>query len=117
MAQPSGAGEPELPLRADALGPERRRFRRMAVIWAATLETTHGAFDAIILNVSLGGARVRLPEPVSLLEKVTLVQNKLGRFSAEIVNQNGNEIGLQFVDPPEVIAMRFGIVFSVKPDA
>ena len=110
MAQSSVAGEPELPLRPDALWAERRRFRRMAVVWAATLETTHGAFDAIILDISLGGARIRLAEPVTVLDKVTLVQNKLGRFSAEIVSQNDNDVGLQFVEPPEVIATRLGIV-------
>ena len=45
--------------RTDVGWAERRQFRRKAVIWAAKLETDHGVFDCITLDLSLGGARLR----------------------------------------------------------
>jgi len=87
---------------------ERRQFRRKAVIWAARLDTPNGTLDCITLDLSLGGARLRLSEPVGLLEHVTLILDKFGRFPAEIVWVTETEIGLQFTESPEQVAGRFG---------
>lgn len=87
---------------------EYRRFRRKSVILASKLETAHGVFDCVALDLSLGGARLRLDGPVQILEPVTLVLSKFGRFPSEIVWRNATEAGLQFSEPPEEIAGRFG---------
>ena len=87
---------------------EFRRFRRKAVILASKLETNRGVFDCVALDLSLGGARLRLGENVEILERVTLVLAKFGRFPSEIVWRNATEAGLQFDEAPEQIARRFG---------
>jgi hypothetical protein len=88
---------------------ERRQFRRKAVLWAATIETAAlGAFDCITFDLSLGGARLRCAQAIGLLERVTLVIDRYGRFPAEVIWTTPNEIGLQFCEPPEVIATRLG---------
>ena len=87
---------------------EYRRFRRKSVILASKLETAHGVFDCVALDLSLGGARLRLDGPVQIVEPVTLVLSKFGRFPSEIVWRNATEAGLQFTEPPEEIAGRFG---------
>ena len=94
--------------RTDIGWAERRQFRRKAVIWAAKLETPNGTLDCITLDLSLGGARLRISEPVGLLQQVTLVLGKFGKFQAEIVWVTENEIGLQFTESPEQVAGRFG---------
>jgi hypothetical protein len=87
---------------------EFRRFRRKAVILASKLETDRGVFECVALDLSLGGARLRLGENVQILERVTLVLAKYGRFPSEIVWRNASEAGLQFGEAPEQIAKRFG---------
>lgn len=87
---------------------EFRRFRRKAVILASKLETDRGVLDCVALDLSLGGARLRLDQNVEILERVTLVLAKFGRFPSEIVWRNAREAGLQFREAPEQIARRFG---------
>ena len=100
----SQGGQPQ----NDSDKAERRQFRRKAVLWAATIETSNGAFDCITFDLSLGGARLRCAQPIGLLEPVTLVIDRFGRFAAEVVWTTPNEIGLQFSEPPEIVATRLG---------
>jgi hypothetical protein len=93
---------------------EFRRFRRKPVILASKLETDLGIFDCVALDLSLGGARLRLDENVRVLERVTLVLTKFGRFPSEIVWRNIKEAGLQFCEAPEQIAGRFGTVIPFE---
>lgn len=87
---------------------EFRRFRRKAVILSSKLETEGGVFDCVALDLSLGGARVLIDEPAAVHERVTLVLAKFGRFPSAIAWRTTREAGLQFVEPPEQIARRFG---------
>lgn len=87
---------------------ESRRFRRKSVILASTLETTHGTVQCVALDLSLGGARIRVQEKLELQEQVTLGLAKFGRFPGQIVWLKGPEAGIQFSDLPEEVAQRFG---------
>lgn len=87
---------------------EFRRFRRKSVILASTLETPRATVQCVALDLSLGGARVRVLDRLEPLEQVTLVLAKFGRFPAQVVWRNATEAGLQFCDPPEEVAQRFG---------
>ena len=87
---------------------EFRRFRRKSVILASTLETPRGTVQCVALDLSLGGARVRVQEKLEPLEQVTLVLAKFGRFGGQVVWRNATEAGLQFSDAPEEVAHRFG---------
>lgn len=87
---------------------EFRRFRRKSVILASTLEIPRGTVQCVALDLSLGGARVRVLDKLEPLEQVTLVLAKFGRFPAQVVWRNATEAGLQFCDPPEEVAQRFG---------
>jgi hypothetical protein len=99
--------------RTDVGWAERRQFRRKAVIWAAKLETDHGVFDCITLDLSLGGARLRCSRSIALLEPATLVLDKFGKFPAEVVWTTPTEIGLQFSESPEQVANRFGDILPL----
>ncbi|HWE75209.1 MAG TPA: PilZ domain-containing protein [Stellaceae bacterium] len=87
---------------------EFRRFRRKSVILACVLETSRGNVQSVALDLSLGGARVRVQGRVEPQEQVTLVLAKFGRFPGEIVWRNASEAGLQFKDSPEEVLLRFG---------
>lgn len=101
------------PARTDVGWAQRRQFRRKAVIWAAKLETDHGVFDCITLDLSLGGARLRCSREIALLEPATLLLDKFGKFPAEVVWTTPTEIGLQFTEPPEDVAGRFGDILPL----
>ena len=87
---------------------EFRRFRRKPVILAAKLETARGVFDCVALDLSLGGARLRIAAAIEVHERVTLALTKYGRFASKIAWRNEEEAGLQFSDLPEEVARRFG---------
>jgi hypothetical protein len=87
---------------------EFRRFRRKSVILASTLETPRGTVQCVALDLSLGGARIRVVEKLEPLEQVTLVLRKFGRFAGQVVWRNSTEAGIQFDGAPEEVAQRFG---------
>ena len=87
---------------------ERRRFRRQSVILPSTLETPRGIMQCVTVDLSLGGARIRVDEKLEPLEQVTLVLAKFGRFPGHVVWRHPAEAGLQFNDTPEDVALRFG---------
>ena len=87
---------------------EFRRFRRKSVILASSLETAQRTVQCVALDLSLGGARIRVQEKLETQEHVTLVLAKFGRFPGQVVWRNPPEAGLQFSDPPEEVARRFG---------
>ena len=85
-----------------------RRTVRKRVLWAAKL--AHGAkrYDCVVVDLSLGGARIYLAQPLGKGERVTLTLDRLGALRAEIVWQEGHSIGLCFVDEPQKIAKMIG---------
>jgi hypothetical protein len=87
---------------------ERRRFRRQSVMLLSTVETGRGTLQCVTVDLSLGGARIRIDGKLEPLEQVTLVLVKFGRFTGHVVWRNPTEAGLQFDDTPEDVALRFG---------
>ncbi len=85
-------------------GAEQRRFKRKPVLWAARLETGEGSFDCITLDLSLGGAKLRMATTSPLKEPVSLVLERFGILHAEVAWQRPDTVGLRFTDEPEYIA-------------
>jgi len=88
-----------------AMGAERRRHRRKAVLWSARVETRSGPSDCIILDLSLGGAKVKATgTSVPARQVVTLVIDRFGALRAEVVWSRMGHMGLRFIDAPDHIA-------------
>lgn len=64
--------------------------------------------QCVALDLSLGGARIRVQGKLEMQEHVALVLAKFGRFPGQVVWRNDAEAGLQFSDAPEEVAQRFG---------
>lgn len=90
-----------------------RRYRRKPVIWAASLEASNGIFDCIILDLSSGGARLKISEIVPLNEPAILAFGRFGTFPCTIVRSGFGEAGIQFSDPPEQIISRLGEILPL----
>jgi hypothetical protein len=54
-------------------------------------------YNCNILNISPGGAQVRLPHSIAIWATVTLVIEKIGALHCRVVWQRGETIALQFV--------------------
>ena len=87
---------------------DRRQHKRKPVLWAARIETLDGPSECIILDLSLGGAKVRSPAPVKAKETVTLVIDRFGALNAEVMWARSGRMGLRFVDAPDQIAHIIG---------
>lgn len=91
-----------------------RQFRRKAVIWGAKLETEHGVLDCIMLDLSLGGARLRCDCQLELGKPATLMLDKFGAFPAEVAWTTATEVGVRFNDAADKVAERFGDVMPLE---
>jgi PilZ domain len=53
--------------------------------------------DCAILNISAGGAQIRLPHPIAIWTTVTLAIANIGKLHCRVVWQRGDTVALQFV--------------------
>jgi PilZ domain len=91
-----------------------RRFLRKPVILAATLETDIGTSDCVALDLSLGGARLRLAQRIGLREPATLVLSGFNKLPATVAWTTTTEIGLQFTESPEQVAGHFRSILNLS---
>lgn len=95
----------------------RRRFRRWPVEVRTVLGTEGQAHNCTIYDLSPGGARVILSEPMALAEgaEVTLVLEGFGVVPAEVRSCDGTELGLMFLhgEDEEVELARY--LVSLQP--
>ncbi len=87
---------------------EQRRYRRCSVLWNACVFSAGQTMDAVVLNVSAGGARIRLKGAPALDDRATLSIGRFGDFAGRLVWRDGNEFGMEFLDPPERIVAKVG---------
>jgi len=85
-----------------------RRTVRKRVLWAAKLARGAKRFDCVVVDLSLGGARIHLAQPVAEGEQVTLMLDRFGALRAEVVWQEEQSIGLRFIDDPKAVAGMIG---------
>ena len=94
--------------RAEPSIMEQRRHRRCSVLWTACLFSGGRTMDAVVLNLSAGGARIRLPQAPAVEDRATVSIGRFGDFAGRLVWRDGNEIGLEFLDPPERVVDKVG---------
>jgi len=85
-----------------------RRTVRKRVLWGAQLQIASHRFDCIVVDLSLGGARLHFAEPIEKGQQVTLVLDRIGDLGAEVVWQQERSIGVRFTDDPQRIAQLIG---------
>jgi hypothetical protein len=85
-----------------------RRSVRKRVLWAAKLDVGGDRYDCIVVDLSLGGARLSVTAPVLKGEIVTLRLDRFGALSCEVVRQEERSIGVRFVEDADRIAEIFG---------
>jgi PilZ domain len=77
---------------------EQRRHERRNGLWSAQLDTTSGRrLDCILFDISSGGARLRLDEPIAVGDVMTLISERFGKRSARVAWAAPRRAGLTFL--------------------
>jgi hypothetical protein len=84
-------------------GAEQRRFTRKAVVWPGRVATEDGTLDCSVLNLSAGGARLRVVDALAPDAIVNLRIAGVGRFPARVVWRREHNVGVEFRMPPESV--------------
>jgi hypothetical protein len=82
-------------------GSERRWRERRSGLWAAQLENAQGGRrNCLVLDVSSGGAKLRVEQPASLGDIVTLIGERFGTRRGRVVWAANHRVGITFLDKP-----------------
>jgi hypothetical protein len=79
-------------------GGDARRHARRSGMWAAHLELGHEQrVGCIVLDLSAGGAKLQLEQPLAIGQIVTLIADSVGARGARIVWIDGDRAGVEFI--------------------
>ena len=76
---------------------DRQRHPRTAVLCPAKLASAGEAWDCEILDISAGGAKIRLPMPLDPVAQLSLTIDSHGTIPARLMWQNGQYLGVSFL--------------------
>jgi len=80
-------------------GADKRRHKRRSGMWAAHLELGQDRrVSCVVLDLSDGGAKLMLKEPVAKGKIVTLFSDRVGSRGGRVVWSDGNRIGVEFLE-------------------
>jgi hypothetical protein len=81
---------------ADAACPEKRRYLRKKVIWSARVESAIGERQCAVLNISRGGAQIKLDATLDTCSTVAISIPGIGRLPGWVVWSSYDRAGIQF---------------------
>ena len=87
---------------------DRRHVYRKAVLWGGRLSCGGESTNCLVMNVSVGGAKLRAERFWNFVSPVTLEIDRFGSFKSDVAWQDGDLIGVKFQDSPEEIQERLG---------
>ncbi|MFQ5955638.1 MAG: PilZ domain-containing protein [Kiloniellales bacterium] len=82
---------------------ERQRHTRRLLLYPGELRCRDACIDCETVDLSAGGAKIRLLERFECSSPVTLTFD-LGTFEGDVVWQNGEFVGIQFREDPKKVA-------------
>ena len=86
----------------------QRRHRRIPVIWPGKLSQGEAGVDCAILNISAGGAKLRMTEEQERHGLVALRSPRFGTLHGRIVWRAEAYLGVAFLNAPMQVAETFG---------
>lgn len=84
--------------------PSRRTYPRTSVYLTGLFSADDQSTSCDILNISAGGARIRLIGTIGTCQTFRLGIPPFGEFPCAIIWQNGDDLGLKFHDDPAAMA-------------
>ena len=97
----------------DGSGADKRRFRRMPVLFSGTVHQDSASFDCVIKDISAGGAQLITERPLARDRDFILDIDRAGLFTSRLVWREENRIGMMFLHEPQSIARRIGTAWGL----
>jgi PilZ domain len=85
---------------------EIRAHKRKRVSWDATLQQGGLAWACKVVDVSPGGAKIRIDERLTINSQVMLTIDRLGNFPGEVRWEDEDFAGIRFLEDPGVVQAR-----------
>ena len=86
--------------------PLRRKAPRVPVNWPGVVLAGQKRIPCAVVDVSLGGARLDLPDDVAAKSYVILLCEKFGSLDGHVVWRKGSLAGIRFADPTAAAQLR-----------
>jgi hypothetical protein len=83
---------------------DSREFERKDILFSARLYVGKDGFDCEIVNISFGGAQIRLGKALNNDDMVVLEIEPFGSFNMEVRWSDGKDAGIRFDDDPAKVA-------------
>jgi hypothetical protein len=83
---------------------EKRQYLRRKVIWSARITSSIGERQCAVLNISRGGAQVRLDATLDPCSTVEITIPGLGKFRGWVAWSHHDRAGLAFAELSEAMA-------------
>jgi hypothetical protein len=96
---------------------ERQRFIRRSILLAATLRDDEGAVECDLIDLSAGGAKVRVAVPYPLGAQVLLTIGDEHGFYSKVAWRDGDFLGLRFIEPPDSVAAAIPDILKQNSDS
>jgi len=81
-----------------------RAFERKKVLFGAQLRIGELVHDSEIVNISFGGAQVRVGRSLKSGDTAVLIIQPFGSFETEIRWSDGKDVGIKFNGDPDKVA-------------
>lgn len=81
-----------------AVGAEKRRHARRKVIWSARVASRIGDRQCTVLNISRGGAQIKLDVTLDPCSGVELTITGIGKLPGWVVWSNHDRAGIEFTE-------------------
>ena len=85
-------------------GPENRKYFRHKVIWSGRISAAIGDRPCTVLNISRGGAYIKLDPTLDRCANVELMIPSIGRLTGWVAWSNQDRAGIAFSDLTEATA-------------
>ena len=91
----------------------RRRHRRVAVLWSGALDAPGRRQDCAILNLSAGGAKLRVGDPDACPARISIENPRFGRLDGRVVWRRDDLLGMAFVEPAQAVQPALAVALNV----
>lgn len=87
---------------------DRRRFPRTAVLWSGKIAAEGAEASCVVLNLSAGGAKVRVSDQAGFGDDITVTVGRFGDFCGKIVWKARDLLGISFTTDAAEVRERLG---------
>jgi len=86
---------------------DRRAHERKSVLLEAAISDGALQEDSVLLNISEGGAMLRVSDPFMCPTSLDVEISRIGSIPAEVAWRRDDKIGVRFKESPQIVARRF----------